>query len=117
MRKTEHTSDQAKDEQHLRTRYQAEALTALANLAADLQELIHNEASPNVIIARIQTATALAGLTQISTAGETVTYNPTEHEPYAGETITNGTPVEVIRPGYRIGTVIVCRAQVITTRP
>lgn len=117
MRKTERTSDRAKDEQHQQTRYQAEALTALANLAADLQELTNNEASPNVIIARIQTATALAGLTQTNTAGETVAYNPTEHEPYAGETITHGTPVEVIRPGYRLGTTTICRAQVITTHP
>lgn len=113
MRKTEQT----KTQQHQQTRYQAEALTALANLAADIQELTNNEASPAAIVARTQTAAALAGLTQISAAGETVTYNPTEHEPYAGETITDGTPVEVIRPGYRLGTVIVCRAQVITTHP
>lgn len=113
MRKT----DKAKDEQHLRTRYQAEALTALANLAADIQELTNNEASPAAIVARTQTAAALAGLTQVYVVGETTTYNPDEHEPYAGETITDGTPVEVIRPGYRLGTTTICRTQVITTRP
>jgi len=112
MNKTTRQTETAKTQQHLRDRYRGEALTGLANLAAEVQELIANQASPATIVARVQMLAEMAGLTPIGQADHTTTFDPTIHETYAG-TLPAGAPVTVIRPGYRLGDVVVCRATVI----
>jgi len=102
----------AEHERHLRTRYQGEALTAFAGLAAEVEELLGNDASPDLIVSLVRMRAEQAGLTLIGRAGRTSTYNPVWHETYAGE-LPAGTKVKVLRPGYRLGEHLICRALVI----
>jgi len=112
MNKTTRQTETAKTQQHLRDRYRGEALTALAGLAAEVEELIANQTSPTTIVARVRMLAELAGLTPIGSTSHTTTFDPTIHETYAG-TLPTDTPVTVTRPGYQLGDVVVCRATVI----
>lgn len=105
------TTEAAKNERHLRNRYRSEALTALAQLAADIEELVYNAASPETIVERVQTLAQAAGLTRIGTASHLYDYDPTDHA-IVGDEIPVGKTVEVMRPGYRLGDNLICRARV-----
>lgn len=103
-------AQEAERERFLRRRIEGEALIALAELAADVEELlVSDEASTATVIDRLRARTEMAGLTTVGTAGETAAYDPTRHSLLAG-TVTQGAPVVVLRPGHLYRDTLIAKA-------
>jgi hypothetical protein len=73
---------------------------AFAALAIEVEELAVNEASARVVLHRVRAHARRLGLEPIGHAGESSTMDRMWHEP-VGRPIPDGTPVVVVRPGYR----------------
>lgn len=96
---------------------EGDALTTLAELAADLEELlISNEASPATVVDRLRYHTEAAGLTTIGQAGKTTAYDPARHS-LLGDAAAAGTPVVVLRPGHLYRDTLIAKAIVCTASP
>jgi molecular chaperone GrpE (heat shock protein) len=89
-----------------------DAVRALAELAMEVEELATNEASAKAIIHRVRARTKLAALEPIGGAGEATTFDRRRHES-VGRSVTDGSAVVVVRPGYIWkGEVLLARAVV-----
>lgn len=77
-----------------------EAMTKVADLAAEVEELVAKRATNEVLLESTRALVAVSGLEQIGTGGERVVYDESQHEPI-GDTPGPGAAVIVVRPGYR----------------
>jgi hypothetical protein len=77
-----------------------EAMTKVADLAAEVEELVAKRATNEVLLESTRTLVAVSGLEQIGTGGERVVYDESQHEAI-GDTPGPGVAVIVVRPGYR----------------
>ena len=92
-----------------------EAMTKVADLAAEVEELVAKRATNEVLLESTRALVTVSGLEQIGTGGERTVYDESHHDPI-GDTPGPGTDVIVVRPGYRWRTageeVLISRAQV-----
>jgi hypothetical protein len=92
-----------------------EAMTKVADLAAEVEELVAKRATKEVLLESTRALVSVSGLQQIGTGGERTDYDESLHEP-VGDTPGAGGPVIVVRPGYRWKApgevVLISRAQV-----
>ncbi|MGC5014241.1 hypothetical protein ACLQ2R_26050 [Streptosporangium sp. DT93] len=80
-------------------RIRLDGVRALADLAAETEEMVTAGATPETVVGRVRDLAALQALRPIGTAGEETGFDPAAHEPLIG-TLEPGTPVRVVRPGY-----------------
>ncbi|MEQ4303900.1 hypothetical protein ABNF97_21385 [Plantactinospora sp. B6F1] len=76
-----------------------DVVRALADLAAEVEELAVNHLGPEVLVERVRGLVAAQALEPVGTAGATVAYDPAVHEPVHGVPDV-GSSVGVVRPGY-----------------
>lgn len=76
-----------------------DAMSTVAELAAEVEELTAKQASPEVLLEHTRALTDGRGLEAIGRAGAQLPYEEGRHEP-VGEFPAEGEPVTVIRPGY-----------------
>lgn len=79
---------------------QIDVIRALANLAAEVEELAHAGAGGDDLVDRVRTLVSNYELEPIGSAGAQVPFDPELHAPAFGAP-TAGATVAVIRPGYR----------------
>jgi hypothetical protein len=79
---------------------QIDAVRTLAELAADIEELVASRAEHEVIMSRTRAVVGTRQLQPIGAVGARCPFDPAEHDVLAGSP-GDGEPVEVIRPGYR----------------
>lgn len=80
-----------------------DVVRALAGLAAEVEEMVIGRATPELIVERVRNLVAGQALHPVGAVGEEPGFDPALHEPLAGAP-EPGTPVSVIRPGYRWAT-------------
>jgi hypothetical protein len=92
---------QAPDPEEAARRRQAgiDAVRALAELAAEVEELTVNEVDPPVLIRQVRAWVKRSGLEPVDRAGEPTTFDRNRHKPISAS-IRDGAPVIVVRPGY-----------------
>jgi hypothetical protein len=73
---------------------------ALADLAADVEELAVSGATPEILVERVRALVSNEELEAIGAAGAQASFDPKVHEPLVGAP-EEGEPVTVLRPGYR----------------
>lgn len=73
---------------------------ALADLAAEVEELVANHAAPDVLVERVRSLVAAQALEPIGVAGAETSFDPSLHKPVFGSPGAGAT-VSVLRPGYR----------------
>jgi hypothetical protein len=76
-----------------------DAARALAELAAEVEELTVNEVDAPVLIRQVRAWVKRSGLEPVDRAGEETTFDRKRHTPISGS-IRDGAPVVVVRPGY-----------------
>jgi hypothetical protein len=76
-----------------------DAMAAVAELAAEVEELTAKRAPSDVLLEHTRALTGGSGLEAIGRAGEATSYNESHHDP-VGDFPNDGDPVIVIRPGY-----------------
>jgi hypothetical protein len=76
-----------------------DAMSTVAELAAEVEELTAKKAGPDVLLEHTRTLTGNSGLEAIGQAGESAPYDESRHDP-VGDFPNDGEPVTVIRPGY-----------------
>jgi hypothetical protein len=76
-----------------------DAMSTVAELAAEVEELTAKKATPEVLLEHTRALTNTRGLEPIGTAGAQIPYAETQHEP-VGDFPNDGDLVTVIRPGY-----------------
>jgi hypothetical protein len=76
-----------------------DAMAAVAELAAEVEELTAKRATSEVLLEHTRALTGGSGLEAIGRAGESISYDETRHDP-VGDFPNDGDPVVVIRPGY-----------------
>jgi hypothetical protein len=76
-----------------------DAMAAVAELAAEVEELTAKRAPSDVLLEHTRALTGGSGLEAIGRAGEATPYNESHHDP-VGDFPNDGDPVIVIRPGY-----------------
>jgi hypothetical protein len=76
-----------------------DAMAAVAELAAEVEELTAKRAAPDVLLEHTRALTGGSGLEAIGRAGEATPYLESRHDP-VGDFPNEGDPVVVIRPGY-----------------
>ncbi len=76
-----------------------DAMAAVAELAAEVEELTAKRAAPDVLLEHTRALTGGSGLEAIGRAGESTPYDETRHDP-VGDFPNEGDAVIVIRPGY-----------------
>lgn len=79
---------------------QIEVVRALAELAAEIEEMVIGRTAPEVVVERVRSLVAGQALHPVGTVGEECGFDPALHDPLVGAP-EPGTPVSVIRPGYR----------------
>lgn len=79
---------------------QIDAIRALADLAADVEELAVSGATPEVLVERVRALVSDQDLEGIGQAGTELAFDPELHEPLVGAPQV-GDAVTVLRPGYR----------------
>jgi hypothetical protein len=72
---------------------------AAAELAIEVEEIIHNGADGGQVVKRVRNALAGKDLTPIGAAGEDTVFDPARHRVEAGDP-RPGAPVFILRPGY-----------------
>ncbi|GGM27795.1 hypothetical protein GCM10007977_031350 [Dactylosporangium sucinum] len=77
-----------------------DVVRALADLAAEVEELAADRTGPGVLADRVRAMVAANGLEPIGAAGADAPFDPALHKPIAGRPAP-GTQVTIIRPGYR----------------
>ncbi|MFJ2034090.1 hypothetical protein [Streptosporangium sp. NPDC087985] len=82
---------------------QIDVVRTLADLAAEIEEIVIGGTTPEIIVERVRSLVAGQALHPIGTVGEESGFDPALHEPLVGAP-EPGTPVSVIRPGYRWAT-------------
>jgi hypothetical protein len=82
-----------------RRQAQIDARRALAELASDVEELLANEVTPEVMVRQVRARAKRSDLEPIERAGAETTFDRSRHEP-VGPAIRDGAPVIVVRPGY-----------------
>ncbi|GAA3012772.1 hypothetical protein GCM10017559_39740 [Streptosporangium longisporum] len=75
----------------------------LADLAAEIEEMVTGGATPEVVVGRVRDLVAAQALRPVGKVGEETAFDPAEHEPLTGAP-EPGTSVRVVRPGYRWAT-------------
>jgi hypothetical protein len=76
-----------------------DAMSTVAELAAEVEELMAKRAAPEVLLEHTRALTGGRGLEAIGRAGQEIPYEESRHEP-VGDFPNEGEPVTVIRPGY-----------------
>jgi hypothetical protein len=76
-----------------------DAMSTVAELAAEVEELMAKRAAPEVLLEHTRALTGGRGLEAIGRAGQEIPYEESRHEP-VGDFPNDGEPVTVIRPGY-----------------
>jgi len=76
-----------------------DAVRALAELAAEVEELTVNEVDAPVLIRQVRAWVKRSGLEPVDRAGEETTFDRKRHTPISGS-IRDGASVVVVRPGY-----------------
>jgi hypothetical protein len=76
-----------------------DAMRALAELAAEVEELTVNEVDAPVLIRQVRAWVKRSGLEPVDRAGEETTFDRNRHKPISAS-IRDGAPVIVVRPGY-----------------
>ncbi|MDT5028376.1 MAG: hypothetical protein QOE61_4802 [Micromonosporaceae bacterium] len=76
-----------------------DAMAAVAELAAEVEELTAKRAPSDVLLEHTRALTGGSGLEAIGRAGEATPYNESHHDP-VGDFPNEGDSVIVIRPGY-----------------
>ncbi|WP_433496829.1 hypothetical protein ACQP1K_17750 [Sphaerimonospora sp. CA-214678] len=76
-----------------------DVIRALADLAAEVEELSAAKAAPEIVVERVRGLVATRSLRPIGRANSEANFDPQLHEPIYG-TPEPGAPVLVIRPGY-----------------
>lgn len=79
---------------------QIDAVRALADLAADVEELSVSGATPEILVERVRALVSDQDLYAIGQAGAESSFDPEAHEPLVGAPQA-GESVTVLRPGYR----------------
>ncbi len=79
---------------------QIDVVRALAELAAEVEELATDQFGPEVLVDRVRAAVGAHALQPIGNSGGTAHFDPDFHIPAFG-TLEAGTMATVIRPGYR----------------
>jgi hypothetical protein len=74
-------------------------MAAVAELAAEVEELTAKRAAPDVLLEHTRALTGGSGLEAIGRAGESTPYDEIHHDP-VGDFPNEGDAVIVIRPGY-----------------
>ena len=82
---------------------QVDVVRALADLAAEIEEMVIGRTAPEIVVERVRSLVAGQALHPIGTVGEEYGFDPALHDPLVGAP-EPGTPVSVIRPGYRWAT-------------
>ncbi|MGI5243252.1 hypothetical protein [Dactylosporangium sp. CA-139066] len=77
-----------------------DVVRAMADLAAEVEELAADHAGSDVLVDRVRAIAAGSGLEPIGVAGADTAFDPAVHKPIAGRPAP-GSQVSVIRPGYR----------------
>ena len=77
-----------------------EAMTKVADLAAEVEELVAKRATNEVLLESTRALVSISGLEQIGTGGERTLYDASLHDPI-GDTPDDGNAVIVVRPGFR----------------
>ncbi|MEU7889494.1 hypothetical protein AB0B54_28665 [Microbispora bryophytorum] len=77
-----------------------DVVRSLADLAAEVEELLVGRADPGLIVDRVRGLIASQGVKAIGAVGDAASFDPAVHDPLVGDPEA-GTPVVVIRPGYR----------------
>jgi hypothetical protein len=94
---------------------QIDIMRAMADLAAEVEEIATNHLESGVIVERVRALVAAQALEPIGLAGATVSFDPVQHDPIVGAPAL-GAEVMVIRPGYRwrptVGEILIQKALV-----
>jgi hypothetical protein len=81
-------------------RLQIEVVRTLADLAAEIEEMVTGGTTQEIIVERVRGLVGGQALHPIGAVGEETGFDPALHEPPA-DASEPGTPVRVVRPGYR----------------
>ncbi|RQX05942.1 hypothetical protein [Micromonospora globispora] len=79
---------------------QIDTIRALADLAAEMEEIAANHLEPELLVERVRALVAAQALEPVGLAGAKVSFDPAQHDPIVGGPLA-GAEVMVIRPGYR----------------
>jgi hypothetical protein len=94
---------------------QIDIIRAMADLAAEVEEIATNHLESGVIVERVRALVAAQALEPIGLAGAKVSFDPVQHDAIVGAPAL-GAEVMVIRPGYRwrptVGEILIQKALV-----
>lgn len=81
--------------------FRLDALHAVAELAAEVEELAYDSGDADLIVERLRARVRAGALEQVGRPGDEVTFDPARHEAQ-GPRPADGAAVTVVRPGYAV---------------
>ena len=93
------TDDDAKVRAARERQFKLDALHAVAELAAEVEELAYDSGDPDLIVERLRARVRAAALDQLGRPGDEADFDPGRHD-VQGRRPADGAAVTVVRPGY-----------------